>query len=792
MANLSNINNKFIVTDGGNVLIGQSNNSSGRLQIKDTQTSSFNDGLAITRNNAAQTGYINMVGGAFNFNSPGLSYKFRNNGTQTLELNSSGNATFAGDVIVGSTNPVKLIDQSYGGELGLYYGTTNHWKEYHYSDNSLRFNYNGSGGDELIIDTSGNATFSGTLQSGNFAIGVAPSSFGSGVPTITLKGTAANGRGGAIVFKELDGTVTTNIYSTDGADGYGTVINAAQGSFRVSVGALAANKLEITSNGSIYNGLASNTHFGLNALSSVTTADESTAFGNNALGSQQTGRNTAVGFHTLQDLTTGQYNTAVGGEAAENIIDGSFNVSVGSFSLRQNTSGSENTAIGYQSLSNNTTQSKLTALGYRAGYFWTAGNENTFIGHQAGFGTSAASTGGENTLVGSLAGASSAGITGSGNTSIGRFTLNALSSGSFNTALGHQSGISITTGNANTLVGKNSGVNIGSASRNSVLGQSAGQALTTASDNVAIGYEALFNQVSNGQNIAIGVNALYSYTGTRTIAIGYNAGKNFASNVDCVFIGQQAGELRTAGIDNTFVGAYANYAGGTGCCNTGVGKSSGYSLTSGVQNTFLGRQAGYSVTSDNNNTLIGHNTGLFVTGGQNTFIGSGAGDAITTGSHNNIFGYNCEASSVSGTDQIVIGTNGQLGKGNSTGFISPGTGGVFQGNNNTTWSNTSDERIKKNIVDNNKGLEIINKIQIRNFEYRTEDEITDFENPKSAVVNKEGIQLGVIAQEIEKILPETITEESTGVKTLNSDNLTWYLINAVKELKAEIELLKNK
>ena len=182
MANLSNINNKFIVTDGGNVLIGNTANSSGRLQIKDTQTSNFNDGLAITRNNAAQTGYINMVGGAFNFNSPGLSYKFRNNGTQTLELNSSGDATFAG-----------------------------------------------------------------TLQSGNFAIGVAPSSFGTGVPTITLRGTAANGRGGAIMFQEQDGTVTTNIYSTDGADGYGTVINAAQSNFKVSVGALAATQLTISS-----------------------------------------------------------------------------------------------------------------------------------------------------------------------------------------------------------------------------------------------------------------------------------------------------------------------------------------------------------------------------------------------------------------------------------------------------------------------------------------------------------------------------------------------------------------
>ena len=77
-----------------------------------------------------------------------------------------------------------------------------------------------------------------------------------------------------------------------------------------------------------------------------------------------------------------------------------------------------------------------------------------------------------------------------------------------------------------------------------------------------------------------------------------------------------------------------------------------------------------------------------------------------------------------------------------------------------------------------------------NFEYRTEDEITDFENPKAAVVDQKGVQLGVIAQEIEKILPECVKTQSTGVKTVNSDSLTWYLINAVKELSAEVKALK--
>ena len=60
-----------------------------------------------------------------------------------------------------------------------------------------------------------------------------------------------------------------------------------------------------------------------------------------------------------------------------------------------------------------------------------------------------------------------------------------------------------------------------------------------------------------------------------------------------------------------------------------------------------------------------------------------------------------------------------------------------------------------------------------------------------AVIKKEGTQLGVIAQEIEKFLPEVVKTEDTGVKSVNPDNMTWYLVNAVKELSAEVEKLKN-
>ena len=116
--------------------------------------------------------------------------------------------------------------------------------------------------------------------------------------------------------------------------------------------------------------------------------------------------------------------------------------------------------------------------------------------------------------------------------------------------------------------------------------------------------------------------------------------------------------------------------------------------------------------------------------------------------------------------------------------------GVYQQNNSSSWSTTSDRRLKKNITDNIIGLAAINQLRVRNFEYRTKDEITEV--PKHQQIEVEGIQLGVIAQEIQSILPDCVTENSTGVLGVSPDNLTWYLVNAVKELSAKNDVLESK
>jgi len=134
---------------------------------------------------------------------------------------------------------------------------------------------------------------------------------------------------------------------------------------------------------------------------------------------------------------------------------------------------------------------------------------------------------------------------------------------------------------------------------------------------------------------------------------------------------------------------------------------------------------------------------------------------------------------------ISASTGGAVGKGSFTGYIAHSTGGTYQSNNSSAWSVTSDERLKKNIVDNKVGLNKINKLKIRNFEYRVADEVTEL--PKTSVIDKKGVQLGVIAQEIQAVLPDCVTLESTGVLSVDNTNLTWHLINAVQELSSKID-----
>jgi len=308
---------------------------------------------------------------------------------------------------------------------------------------------------------------------------------------------------------------------------------------------------------------------------------------------------------------------------------------------------------------------------------------------------------------------------------------------------------------------------------------------------------ALSTNTTGGNNTAVGVQALGSATtASSNTAVGYLALYQTTTGYYNVSVGRESSRYNTTGVENTAVGDFALLNNTTANQNTAVGYQSLYANTTGTANTAVGRQAMYSNTTGIENTFVGYHAGKSnTTGRRNTFIGVGAGDggygagAFTTGESNISIGYTTGASSGARNASIVIGTPyAVVDKGENTGFINPNGGGVYQGNNSSTWSTTSDFRLKKNIVDNNEGLEKIAAIRVRNFEYRTAEEVTEL--PAHAVIKKEGVQLGVIAQELQQVCPDCVKEESTGVLSVDSDNVFWHMVNAIKQLKAEVDSLK--
>lgn len=107
--------------------------------------------------------------------------------------------------------------------------------------------------ERMRIDSAGTSTFSYPVKiTTNDSIGLGdatPAQFGSGVPTVVFQGTSDNGRGGAINFREYaasgDGDITSQIYSTDGDDGYGFVLNAQQGLLKLNTGGLTSTALVV-------------------------------------------------------------------------------------------------------------------------------------------------------------------------------------------------------------------------------------------------------------------------------------------------------------------------------------------------------------------------------------------------------------------------------------------------------------------------------------------------------------------------------------------------------------------
>ena len=123
------------------------------------------------------------------------------------------------------------------------------------------------------------------------------------------------------------------------------------------------------------------------------------------------------------------------------------------------------------------------------------------------------------------------------------------------------------------------------------------------------------------------------------------------------------------------------------------------------------------------------------------------------------------------------------------GTAASGTTGEIRATNDVTAFYSSDIALKENIVNIPNALEAVRKLNGVLFDWK-KSYIDQRGGEDGYFVRKKDV--GVIAQEVEKVLPEAVAQRADGVKAVKYDRLTCLLIEAVKQLQDKVDSLSNK
>ena len=158
---------------------------------------------------------------------------------------------------------------------------------------------------------------------------------------------------------------------------------------------------------------------------------------------------------------------------------------------------------------------------------------------------------------------------------------------------------------------------------------------------------------------------------------------------------------------------------------------------------------------------------------------------LTSGNNNTALGYMAYASASDATNQIVIGyqATGQadnsvvLGNSDVTAiYMAEDSGATIYAGNATFNGDVviqSDARLKSNIVSLGSTLPKLLQIDGKSYEMKGKQKI------------------GVLAQEIQEVFPELVSEDDNEMLAVNYQGLVPVLINALKEQQSEIETYRD-
>jgi len=492
--------------------------------------------------------------------------------------------------------------------------------------------------------------------------------------------------------------------------------------------------------------------------------------------------------------------------------------------------GLYNTFFGYQAGKNTTSGKDNVFIGYQTGINNTLGTNNVFLGYQAGLNSigDGSYKGAYNVYIGHQAGINN--IVGQSNVYIGDRVANYDSIGRYNVYIGKAAGQKTKEGLFNVYIGAQTAEFKHNGNNNVFVGESTGSKSEDGAGNVFIGYGAGYNY--NGEisanfrnlnyNTVIGYQASYQGLGTNNTIIGYQAGFNqtpFTSNKN-VFIGYQAGYYESGSdklyIENSLTSApliWGDFSTNELRFNGNVGISTApttnkLEVAGNVNITGTYKINGTDMVTSQWTTSgsdIYYNTGKIGIGTStpeelleiSAATTESPGIILKRGtSIDGFFDWKMEGASgnlnfsVRKTDGIwaqmmSITLNGSLQTGGS---VLPDTDSAYDlGSSSFRWNyvysangvlQTSDKRYKENIKEINYGLNTVLQLKPVSFTWKN--------NPET------GTKLGLIAQDVQKIIPEVVhvgndKEKSLG---LSYSDLIPVLIKSIQQQQQQIEDLK--
>lgn len=531
--------------------------------------------------------------------------------------------------------------------------------------------------------------------------------------------------------------------------------------------------------------------------------------------------NVGIGYDALHTNSIGYYNIANGYKALYTNSTGFLNTAIGGQALYKNTT-SNNVALGAHTLYENTTGQYNVGIGNSANYYNQTGSWNTIIGHHAGYGSSLHNKSG-NIFLGYYAGSAE---TGSNKLYIENSSSDTpLIYGEFDNDKIVINGEFQATG-----ITRDSG---GDAGANGQVLSSTGGGTDWVDDEVDVplnlsGNVSDPNAVIKGENTGTGygvygkhnISGNYGYLGSSTYGVyGYNSSTigsgiygSTASNSGYGIYGLHVSSSNYGNIGSSTHGVYGrnNASNGYGVhgYNTGSGGSGvyGYSTNANAGVYGINEYGAYGRLGWDEFGVYGYapfydeysRGGYFIGGKYGTY------SSVHTLEDDDYYGFYSWISGGSGTNYgIWCHTNGTGTNYSIYGHALSGIhnyAGYFNGNVTVTgtFTNPSDERFKENVQPFTHALSKINLMNVHTFNFKQLAEEKHLNLP-------EGNQIGLIAQELEEILPELVVDnihsynKNEGIEGAESDmeeieykginyiGLIPVLIEGMKEQQEQIE-----